>query len=64
MTPSVTRETAKIYAFPLGGRLGADRREIGRPAGETKAMPPGPASFAACGYHEAALVDADRSRKS
>ena len=63
MTPSAMRETAKIYAFPTGGRLGADRREASRPRGETKAMQP-PAAFAACGYHEAALVDADRSRKS
>jgi len=64
MTPSATRETAKIYAFPAGGRLGLDRREAGRPVVDAKATPAGPAVPALCGYHETALVDADRSRKS
>ncbi|GJD30557.1 hypothetical protein PMNALOAF_1804 [Methylobacterium adhaesivum] len=64
MMSSVTRETAKIYAFPVGGRLGADRREAGRRTHETKATPAGPVVPALCGYHEAALMDADRSRKS
>jgi hypothetical protein len=64
MTPSVTRETAKIYAFPNGGRLGLDRREAGRSSMDAKASPAGPVVPAHCGYHEAALVDADRARKS
>lgn len=64
MTPSAIRETAKIYAFPAGGRLGLDRREAGRAVTDAKATLAGPALPALCGYHEAALVDADRSRKS
>jgi len=62
MTPSVTSETAKIYAFPTGGRLGVDRREHGRPVADAKATQ-APVAFASCGYHESALVEADRSRK-
>jgi hypothetical protein len=64
MTPSATREPAKIYAFPTGGRFGTGRREAGRAVMEAKATPAGPVIPAVCGYHEAALVDADRSRKS
>ena len=63
MTPTATRETAKIYAFPVGGRLGTERRDSGRSPVDAKPMQ-SPATYVDCGYHEAALLDSDRSRKA
>ncbi|GGC60572.1 DUF2735 domain-containing protein [Chelatococcus reniformis] len=65
MTTGFERPSAQIYQFPLGGRaVLARRRDETRSAAE-----PTPASTPAIAagsgwYHEAAMQEADRSRKS
>lgn len=61
MTTQTGRESAKIYAFPLRGRPGVRRDEF-RPA-ETRTQPVFADVSGSGWYHEAALRDADRSRK-
>lgn len=61
MTASVQRETAKIYAFPAGGRAGVKGRLAGY-LGETSlereaAMP---AIAWDSWYHDAAIAEDDR----
>ena len=59
--------SATIYRFPVGGRAGlANQREQTKPA--ASAAPASvPAAITACGsawYHEEAMREADRTRKS
>ncbi|ACA18912.1 hypothetical protein M446_4571 [Methylobacterium sp. 4-46] len=56
------RETAKIYQFPLRNRAAPAARRPQAEAGE-RATRYADAAFGAGWYHEAAIQDADRSRK-
>jgi len=69
MTSHSQRPTAKIYAFPAGGRPPPSRQ---REAGKTTNVPPRPAaaaerapkmSFGSAWYHQAAVDEAEASCK-
>lgn len=64
MAESRTRETAKIYQFPIRGRATeADRSYGARKAAE---LATSRVAYAECGsswYHEAALRDAESSHR-
>lgn len=63
MTTNTGRESAKIYAFPVKPRTGAERGE-GRRPGEVVAVPCGPTvEFGSGWYHETAIRDAERTDK-
>jgi len=64
MTTQLHRPTAKIYAFPAGGRAGRSGR---RPGAKTPAPQTSPlvteAEFGSCWYHEAAVEEAEQAPK-
>jgi hypothetical protein len=62
MNSGTGRETAKIYQFPTGGRAAADRRAAARTDERAAARAPVTVAGGAW-YHDAAIQDADRSRK-
>ena len=66
MNTSLNHGSAKIYQFPAGGRaaLGGRRQEEAKAASDLGSLR---VSEAACGsgwYHEAAIQDAELTRKS
>ncbi|MGU3539400.1 DUF2735 domain-containing protein [Methylobacterium sp. A54F] len=64
MSSDFHRETAKIYQFPVRVRAGSgDRREALRPAAHAGSRGSDMA-FGGAWYHEAAIQETDRSRKS
>jgi hypothetical protein len=65
MTTSFERPSAQIYQFPLGGRevLARRRNEARREAEPAPVSTPAIAAGSSW-YHEAAMQEADRSRKS
>ncbi|MGY2049888.1 DUF2735 domain-containing protein [Methylobacterium sp. JK268] len=63
MNTGTQRETAKIYQFPLRTRGGAPVRRPATEGGERSAPRFADAAFGGGWYHEAAIQDADRSRK-
>ncbi|NEU12901.1 DUF2735 domain-containing protein [Methylobacterium sp. BTF04] len=62
MTTSVRHETAKIYAFPQRGRMIDGRRDAEK-APEDLRLQRGPTIDCGSWYHQAAVQEADRTRK-
>lgn len=65
MTISPSRESATIYQFPVGGRRGVATR-LDEPKLAVRPAPAAaPPTVSGSGwYHEAAVQDADRTRKN
>jgi hypothetical protein len=62
MNSGTGRETAKIYPFPTGGRAGVGQRTTTQT--DERAAVRAPVTVAGgAWYHDAAIQDADRSRK-
>jgi Protein of unknown function (DUF2735) len=66
MNTNISQGSARIYQFPAGGRaaLGGKRREEFKPLADQASVRVSEA--AACGsgwYHEAAILEAERTRE-
>ncbi|MFG1398886.1 DUF2735 domain-containing protein [Roseixanthobacter pseudopolyaromaticivorans] len=56
--------SAKIYAFPTGGRAGVSSRQTpAKPVNDLAAMQIATMNFGSSWYHEAAIQDAETPRK-
>lgn len=62
MTTSVRHETAKIYAFPVRGRMATARRDDAKGSGDLRSQDCPVVDFG-CSYHQAAVQEAERTRK-
>lgn len=65
MSMSGHRESARIYEFPrrIRAATGEQRRNDNKPV-VLQSMPFPQIEFGSCWYHEAAVQDADQTRKS
>ncbi|MFG1464188.1 DUF2735 domain-containing protein [Xanthobacter sp. DSM 24535] len=64
MATSQYRGSAKIYAFPVGGRAGvSSQRTPTKPNNDLAEMQIATMSFGSSWYHEAAIQDAEPPRK-
>ncbi|ACL59373.1 DUF2735 domain-containing protein [Methylobacterium nodulans] len=63
MTTAPRRETAKIYQFPVRGRTDQGGRRPETTSTERSAYRFADAAFGSGWYHDAAIQDAERSRK-
>jgi Protein of unknown function (DUF2735) len=64
MSEDTQRKSAKIYQFPAGGRAAlSGAREMTKPASDVKAPPAVRVVFGSSWYHEAAVQEAEQSRK-
>ncbi|MFG1427302.1 DUF2735 domain-containing protein [Roseixanthobacter glucoisosaccharinicivorans] len=64
MATSQYPESAKIYAFPAGGRAGVSgRQDPAKPVNDLIAMQIATQNFSSSWYHEAAIREAETPRK-
>ncbi|GJE62463.1 DUF2735 domain-containing protein [Methylobacterium trifolii] len=64
MTTRLHQETAKIYAFPVKTRLAGGRSDSGKPASDLGLQRAPEIVYGGSWYHDAAVQEADRSRKA
>ena len=64
MNTNVSQGSARIYQFPAGGRaaLGGKRREQFKPLAEQPSVRVNEAASGSGWYHEAAILEAERTR--
>jgi hypothetical protein len=64
MESNFSRETAKIYQFPVRRPSSADlRRQRSKPAADLSLIQVSEVSFGSGWYHDAAIRDAEQNRK-
>ncbi|OYX74608.1 MAG: hypothetical protein B7Y95_05940 [Rhizobiales bacterium 32-66-11] len=64
MASSQYSGSAKIYAFPAGGRAGVSGRQTpAKPVNDLAAMQIATQNFGSSWYHEAAIQEAETPRK-
>ena len=64
MTTSSDRASATIYQFPARGRFAANERDATKPTATLSSQQVVKAAVGSGWYHEAAIEEAERARKS